>query len=92
MIDNGGGEEAGHGGGEGGGHGGGEGAGHGGGENDVDSIQQSSLVLSSIMLDPHVQAFLRKEMSTERATSGEEAKLEQLVVDLTTPLYDGLQS
>ena len=37
MIDNGGGEEAGHGGGEGAGHGGGEGAGHGGGENDMDS-------------------------------------------------------
>ena len=47
MIDNGGGEEAGHGGGEGAGHGGGEGAGHGGGEgaghgggeNDMDSTQ-----------------------------------------------------
>ena len=37
MIDNGGGEEAGHGGGEGAGHGGGEGVGHGGGENDMDS-------------------------------------------------------
>ena len=35
VIDNGGGEEAGHGGGEGAGHGGGEGAGHGGGENDI---------------------------------------------------------
>ena len=59
MIDNGGGEEAGHGGGEGSGHGGGEGAGHGGGENDMDSTQQSSSVLSSIMRDPHVQALLR---------------------------------
>ena len=37
MIDNGGGEEA--------GHGGGEGAGHGGGENYVDSTQQSSSIL-----------------------------------------------
>ena len=42
MIDDGGGEEAGHGGGEGAGHGVGEGAGHGGGENDMDSTQQSS--------------------------------------------------
>ena len=41
MIDNGGGEEAGHGGGEGAGHGGGEGAGQGCRENDVDSTQQS---------------------------------------------------
>ena len=40
MIDNGGGEEA--------GHGGGEGAGHGGGEN-VDSTLQNSSVLSSIV-------------------------------------------
>ena len=89
MIDNGGGEEAGHGGGEGAGHGGGEGAGHGGGENDMDSTQQSSSVLSSIVRDPHVQALLRKETSTERAASREEAKLEQLVVDSNTPLYDG---
>ena len=88
MIDNGGGEEAGHGGGEGAGHGGVEVAGHGGGEN-MDSTQQSSSVLSSIVWDPHVQALLRKETSTERAASREEAKLEQLVVDSNTPLYDG---
>ena len=71
MIDNGGGEEAGHGGREGAGHDGGEGAGHVGGEN-VDSTQQSSSVLSSIVRDPHVQALLRKETSTERAASREE--------------------
>ena len=88
MIDNGGREEAGHGGGEGAEHGGGEGDGHGGGEN-VDSTQQSSLVLRSIVRDPHVQALLRKETSTERAASREEPKLEQLVVDSNTPLYDG---
>ena len=81
MIDNGGGEEA--------GHGGGEGAGHGSGENDMDSTQQSSSVLSSIVRDPHVQALLHKETSTERAASIEKAKLEQLVVDSNTPLYDG---
>ena len=80
MIDNGGREEA--------VHGGGEGAGHGGGEN-MDSTLQSSSVLSSIVRDPHVQAFLRNETSTERASSREEAKLEQVVVDSNTPLYDG---
>ena len=89
MIDNGGEEEAGHGGGEGAGHGGGEGAGHGGGANDMDSTQQSSSVLSSIVRDPHVQALLRKETSTKRAASREEANLEQLVVDSNIPLYDG---
>ena len=68
-----GGEGAGHGGGEGAGHSGGEGAGHGGGENDMDSMQQSSSILSSIVRDPHVQALLRKETSTERAASREEA-------------------
>ena len=88
MIDNGGGEEAGHGGGEGAGHGGGEGAGHGGREN-VDSTLQSLSVLSSVVRDPHVQALLRKETSTERAASREEAKLQQLVVDSNTPLYHG---
>ena len=41
------------------------------------------------MRDPHVQALLRKETSTERAASREEAKLEQLVVDSDTALYDG---
>lgn len=41
------------------------------------------------MRDPHVQALLRKETSTERAASREEAKLEQLVVDSNTPLSDG---
>ena len=41
------------------------------------------------MRDPHVQALLCKETSTERAASREEAKLEQLVVDSNTPLYDG---
>ena len=56
MIDNGGGEEI--------EHGGGKGAGHGGGEN-MDSTQQSSSVLSSIVRDPHVQALLCKETSTE---------------------------
>ena len=55
----------------------------------MDSTQQSSSVLSSIVRDPHVQALLRKETSTERAASREEAKLEQLVVDSDTPLYDG---
>ena len=55
----------------------------------MDSTQQSSSVLSSIVRDPHVQALLRKETSTERAASREEAKLEQLVVDSNTPLYDG---
>ena len=78
MIDNGGGKEA--------GHGGGEGAGHGGGENDMDSTQQSSSVLSSIMRDPHVQELLHKETSSDRAAYREEAKLEQLVVHSNTPL------
>ena len=55
----------------------------------MDSTQQSSSVLSSIVWDPHVQALLRKETSIERANSREEAKLEQLVVDSNTPLYDG---
>ena len=80
MIDNDGEEEA--------GHGGGEGAGHGGGEN-MDTMPQSSSVLSSIVRDPNVQALLRKETSTERVASREEAKLEQLAVDSNTPLYDG---
>ena len=55
----------------------------------MDSTQQSSSVLSSIVQDPHVQALLHKETSTERAASREEAKLEQLVVDSNSPLYDG---
>jgi hypothetical protein len=78
MADNGGGEGAG---------GGGEEAGHGGKEN-MDTSQTSSL-LSSIVRDPHVQNLLRKETSTDKAASREEAKLEQLVVDSNTPLYDG---
>ena len=80
MIDNGGGEGA--------EHGGGEEAGHGGGEN-VDSTQLSSSVLSSIVQDPHVQALLRKETSTDRAASREDAKLQQVVVDSNTPFYHG---
>ena len=41
------------------------------------------------MRDSHVQALLRKETGTERAASREKAKLQQLVVDSNTPLYDG---
>ena len=59
---------------EGTGHGGGEEAGNGGGE-DVDTPQPSSL-LSSIVRDPHVRDLLRKNTSSDRAASREEAKLE----------------
>jgi hypothetical protein len=39
--------------------------------------------------DPHVQDLLRKNTTTDRAASREEAKLAQLEVDSKTPLYDG---
>ena len=41
------------------------------------------------MQDPHVRDLLRKSTTSERAASGEEAKLAQLEVDSGTPLYDG---
>ena len=41
----------------------------------MDSTQQSPFVLSSVVRDPHVQALLRKETSTESTASREEAKL-----------------
>ena len=41
------------------------------------------------MRDPHVRDLLRKKTSTYRASSRKEPKLEQLVVDSNTPLYDG---
>ena len=41
------------------------------------------------MRDPHVQELLRKETSNDKAASREEAKLQQLVVESNTPLYDG---
>ena len=58
-----------------------------GGE-DADTPQPSSL-LSSAMRDPHVRDLLRKETTSDRAASREEAKLAQLEVDSMTPLYDG---
>ena len=54
----------------------------------MDSTPHTSSVLSSVVQVPHVQALLRKEMSTDRAASREEAMLQQLVVDSNTPLYD----
>ena len=41
------------------------------------------------MRDPHVRDLLRKETNTDSAAFREEAKLEQLVLDSNTPLYDG---
>ena len=41
------------------------------------------------MQDPHVRYLLRKSTTSERAASGEGAKLVQLEVDSKTPLYDG---
>ena len=58
----------------------------------MDSTHQSSSVLSSIVRDPHVQALLHKETSTERAASREDAKLQQLVLDSNTALYHGYNS
>ena len=60
-------------------------AGHG---EDVGTQQSDSFVLSLVMQDPHVRDLLRKNTTSERAASREEAKLPQLELDLKTPLYE----
>jgi hypothetical protein len=59
------------------------------GREDADMPQPSSSLLSSAMRDPHVRDLLRKKMTSERASSREEAKPAQLEVDSMTPLYAG---
>ena len=41
------------------------------------------------MQDPHVRELLRKNTTSERVASREEAKLAQLELDSKTPLYEG---
>ena len=61
-----------------------------GGHGEDGGTQQSdSFVLSSVMQDPHVRELLRKNTTSERAASREEAKLAQLELDSKTPLYEG---
>src|SRR3954469_16198376 len=51
--------------------------------------QYDSFALSSVMQDPHVRELLRKNTTSERTASREEAKLAQLELDSKTPLYEG---
>ena len=65
MIDNGGGEEAGHGGVEGARDGGGEGAGHGGGENMDSTLQSSSVQVQSCGTLMFKHCFTRRRVLRE---------------------------
>ena len=41
------------------------------------------------MQDPHIQELLLKQTDNARAAAREKAKLDQLEIDVITPLYEG---